>query len=170
MTRTRCDEYVTSGPGLSPGRFQLAVAKHQFPRAISCRALCGRGQALKKCHECGSLGWTQVVSIGRHIAAALDHLPDELVVRQSHRDAIQGWSPLSARVAEGVAVAELLYLKHERTLPLERRRAMYVSIRYWIAAPGVHVWTPRRELGETSKCSEGDRDHEHGDNCNGSAL
>src|SRR5882724_5132653 len=69
-----------------------------------------------------------------------------------------------------MAVAALLYLKHERTLPLERSRAMYVLVGHWIAAPGVHVRTPRCELGEASKRAERDRDHEHRDYCNRTAL
>src|SRR4029077_15173870 len=47
---------------------------------------------------------------------------------------------------------------------------MYVLIRYGIAAPGVHVRTPRCELGKMSKSAERDRDHEYGDDCNRSAL
>src|SRR5258708_33291088 len=92
-------------------------------------------ESFKERDERRGLGRAQVVSIGRHIAAALDHLPDELVGRKPHRDAIQGWSPLSARIAEGVAVAALLYLKHQRTLPLERGRALYVFVRHRLAGP-----------------------------------
>src|SRR4051812_8256985 len=152
----------------SPLRF--AMANHRFPRAISCRALCGRMQGFKERHERRGLCWTQIVSVGRHIAAALDHLPDELVSRKSHGNTIESRSPLSPGISEGMAVSALLGLKHERTLPLERGCAMYVSVGHWIAAPGVHVRTPRRELGQTSKRAERDRDHEHGDDCNRSAL
>ena len=53
-----------------------------------------------------------------HVAAALDNLPDELVVRESHRDAVQSWPPLSASVAKRVTVATLLHLKHQGALPL----------------------------------------------------
>ena len=155
--------------GLSRG-LRFAFAEHKVPCRITRRALCGRMEGFKERHERRSLSRTQIVSVGRHIAAALDHLPDELVTRKSHGDAIQGWSSLSAGIAEGMAVAALLDLKHQRTLALERGCAMYVSVGHWIAAPGVHVRTPRCELGEAGKRAERDRDHEHGDNCNGSAL
>jgi hypothetical protein len=57
-------------------------------------------EGFKERHERGSLCRTQIVSIGRHIAAALDHLPDELVTRKSHGDTIQSWPPLSAGIAD----------------------------------------------------------------------
>src|SRR6266436_5170429 len=127
-------------------------------------------EGFKESHERRGLSRTQIVSVGRHITTALDHLPDELVTRKSHGNTIQGWSPLSPGIAEGMAVSALLGLKHERTPPLERGCAMYVSVGHWIAAPGVHVRTPGCELGQTSKRAERDRDHEHGDHCNRSAL
>src|SRR4029077_14686112 len=96
--------------------------------------------------------------ICRHVAAALNHLPNELVLCQPHGDAVQGWSPLSACVAKRVAVGALLELTHERTLALKCGRAMNVAVGDWIAAPRAHMRTPGRELGQTSKRAEGDRD------------
>src|SRR5258708_11317337 len=115
-------------------------------------------EGFKERHERRGLSRTQVVSVGRHIADALDHLPDELVTRKSHGDGIQSWSSLSTRIGEGMAVAALLDLKHKCTLPLERGGSMYVAIGHWIAAPGVHVRTPGCELGHASKGAERDRD------------
>jgi hypothetical protein len=161
---------IIGGLWLSPGRLQLAVAKYQFPCRITSRTLCCWVQGLEESYERRSLCRTQVVPIGRHVAAALNHLPNELVLRQPHGNAVQGWSPLSTRVAERVAVAALLDLKHERTLPLKRGRAVNVAVGYWIAAPGVHVRTPGRELGHASKGAERDRDHQHGNNRNRTAL
>jgi hypothetical protein len=57
-------------------------------------------EGFKERHERRGLSRTQIVSIGRHIAAALDHLPDELVTRKSHGDTIQSGPPLSAGVAD----------------------------------------------------------------------
>src|SRR5258708_26068695 len=127
-------------------------------------------EGFKESHKRRSLRGTQILSVGRHIAAALDHLPDELVTRKSHGDTIQSRPPLSAGIADRMAIATLLDLKYKRTLPLERRRTMYVSVGHWIAAPRVHPRAPGRELGHASESAERDGDHQHGDNRNRAAL
>src|ERR1700691_5768344 len=157
---------IIGGLWLSPGRLELAVAKYQFPCCITSRTLCCWVQGLKESYERRSLCRTQVVPIRRHVAAALNHLPNELVLREPHGNAIQGRAPLSAHVAKRVAVAALLDLKHQRTLALKRSRAMNVALGYWISAPGVHVRTPRRELGHSSERAKRDRDHKHSNNRN----
>src|SRR5580700_1193148 len=111
---------------------------HQFPCGIASRTLCCRVQGLEESYERCSLRRAQVVPVGWHIAAALNHLPNELVLRQPHRNAVQSRPPLSATVAKRVAVAALLDLKHQRALALKRGRAMSVTIGYGISAPGVH--------------------------------
>src|ERR1700678_2506014 len=158
---------IIGGLWVGPGRLQLAVAKHQFTRRVARRALGCWMQGLEKSYERRSLCGTQVVPIGRHVAAALNHLANELILRQANGNAVQGWPPLSTRVAERVAVAALLDLKHERTLPLKRSRPVNVAGGYWIATPCVHVRTPRRELGHASKCAESDRDQQYGNYRNG---
>jgi len=57
-------------------------------------------ESFKERHERRGLSRTQVVSVGRHVATALDHLPDELVTRKSHGDTIQSWTSLSAGIAD----------------------------------------------------------------------
>src|SRR5580698_3525357 len=155
---------------LSPGRLRLAVAKYQLPCRIASWTLCCWVQGLEESYERRSLCRAQVVPIGRHVAAALNHLANELVLRQPHGNAVQGWPPLSTHVAERMAIAALLDLKHERTLPLKCGRAMNVPVGYWIAAPGVHVRTPRRELGHASKGAESDCDHQYGHDRNRPTL
>src|SRR5580704_4529693 len=161
---------IIGGLRLSPGRLQLTVAKYQVPCRITSRTLCCWVQGREKSYECRGLCRTQVVPIGRHIPAALNHLPNELVLWQPHGNAVQGWPSLSTHVAKRVTVAALLDLEHERTLPLKCSRAMNVPVGYWIAAPSVHVRTPGRELGQASKCAESDRDQQHGYNRNRTPL
>src|SRR5262245_20049003 len=105
-------------------------------------------QGLEKRYERCCLRWIQIFPVCRHIPASLDHLPDELVLRKPYSNAVQSWTSLPARAREGMAVAALFDLKDERALPFKRRRAVQKSHRHWIAAPGVHVWTPGGELGE----------------------
>jgi hypothetical protein len=73
---------------LSPGLLRLVVGKYQFPCRIASRTLSYWMQGLKESHERGSLCRTQVVAISRHVAAALNYLPNELVLRQPHGNAI----------------------------------------------------------------------------------
>src|SRR5579863_8282978 len=158
------------GLWLSSERLRLAIAKHQFPCRITSRTLRCWVQGLKESYERRSLCRTQVVPIGGHIPAALNHLPNELVLREADRNAVQSWPSLSTCVAKRVAVAALLDLKHERTLALERSRSVNVAVGYGIAAPGVHVRTPGRELGHASKGAERDRDHQYCNNRNRTTL
>lgn len=51
--------------------------------------LIGGMQRIEERDECRHLRWVQVLAVSRHVAAALHHLADELVVRHAHRDAIQ---------------------------------------------------------------------------------
>ena len=75
-------------------------------------------ECLQERHECSRLRRTQVFPVGWHVAAALDHLADELILRELYSDSIQIWATLSAGVAERMAVVALLRLKNECPLPL----------------------------------------------------
>ena len=77
-------------------------------------------------------------------------------------DAVERGPALSPALTERVAVAALLRLKHERALPLERGRPAQHRLGNGIAAPGVHVRTPRRELGEARERPERDGDQQDG--------
>src|SRR6516162_4314446 len=53
-------------------------------RRVPRRLLPDGMQRLEKCHERRGLRRAEIFSVGRHVSAPLDHLPDELVLRQSH--------------------------------------------------------------------------------------
>ena len=139
-------------------------------RGISGRALSGGMQGLKERYQRRSLRRTQVIPISRHVAAAFDDLPNELILRESHCNAVERRTSLSTDVADRVAIAALLDLKHERALPLECGCAMNVAVGYWIATPGIHMRTPGRELGHASERAERDRDQQHGNDRNRPSL
>src|SRR5438105_1516168 len=147
-------------------QFLWSVPEHYLARSIARRSLSRRVQRLEKCDECGRLRWTQVFSIRRHVAASLNHLPDELVLREPHRNAVQGGASFPAGPSKGMAVAALFDLKNESALPLKRSCAMEHSLRHWITAPGAHVRARGCELSETGKGPEHDRDQQHGQNRN----
>ena len=91
-------------------------------RAASARRrLIWRMQRLEEGDERRRLGGTQVLAVGRHVAAALDDLADELILRQAHGHVVERGPRSPPAVAERMAVAALLGLEHERALPLERR-------------------------------------------------
>src|SRR5579862_9096627 len=104
---------------LIPCSSRLTFANHQLPRSVACRVLCGGVQSLKKCHERRGLCRAQIVPVCGHVAASLNHLANELVLRKARGDAIESRSSFSARVTKRVAVAALLHLKYQSTLPLE---------------------------------------------------
>src|SRR5262252_8423752 len=123
-----------------------ALPENYRARGIARGSLSRRMQRLEKCDECGRLRRTQIFSISRHVPASLKYLPDELVVRHSHGNAVQGRASVSAGPSKGMAVATLFELKNERALPLKRSRVKDHLLRHWITAPGFHVRAPRREL------------------------
>src|SRR5262245_23790795 len=160
----RCPIVVRQG--LFPSVAAALLAQF-LARSIARGSLSRRMQRLEKCDECGRLRWTQVFSIGRHVAASLNYLPDELVVCEPHRDVIQCRASLPTGPSKGMAVAALFELKNQRALPLQRGRVKEHSLRHWITAPCDHVRAPRRELSHTRKRSEHNRDQQHGQNRNG---
>src|SRR5713101_7097677 len=87
--------------------FFLGVTEHHIARRIARGSLPGRMQGLEKCDERSGLCRTQVLPIRRHVATSLDHLADELVLREPHRHTIQRWASLPAQLPKGMAVAAL---------------------------------------------------------------
>src|SRR5581483_278558 len=121
-------------------------------------------------HERCSLRWRQVLAVRRHVAASLNHLPDELVLRQPHSHRVQSRTAFSAILAEGMAVAALLNLEDQRALPFDRAGVFQKLIRDRGAAPGVHLRTPGGILGEMRKSSKRDRKQQNGQDSNGPPL
>src|SRR6266852_8684551 len=133
--------------------FFLAVAEHDFACRFPCGSLAQGMQGLEKGDQCGGFRWTQVFSVGGHVAASLDHLADELVLREPHGNAVQSRTSFSATISKRMAVAALLRLKYERALPLKRGCAMQKFPRHGITSPPVHVRTPGSDAGKMRECS-----------------
>src|SRR5216683_1332019 len=53
-----------------------------------------------------------------------------------------------------MAVAALLGLQDKCALPLKRSRAVEKLLRHGVAAPRIHVRTPRRIASEVGECSQ----------------
>src|SRR5439155_10068140 len=160
------ERLLSSSAKAFPRQFLWSLLDHYLARSIARRSLSRRVQRLEKCDECGRLRWTQVFPIRRHVAASLNHLPDELVLREPHRNAVQGRASFPAGPSKGMAVAALFDLKNESALPLERSCALEHPLRHGITAPSVHVRAPRCELREMGKGPERDRDQQHRQNRN----
>jgi hypothetical protein len=101
-----------------------ALAKHGIARGIAGGSLAGGMQGFEKRDKRSGLRRTQILAVGRHIAASLDYLPNQLVLSQSHRDTIEHGPSLATQVSKRMAIAALFGLEDERTLPLEGRRAV----------------------------------------------
>jgi len=74
--------------GMKPLGLGAALAKHGIARGIAGGSLAGGMQGFEKRDKCSGFRGTQVFSVGRHVAAALDHLADELVLGQAHSNTI----------------------------------------------------------------------------------
>src|ERR1700758_1547745 len=113
-------------------------------------------QGLEKCDQRGGLRGAQILAVRRHVATALNHLADELVLRQPHRNTVECRTALPTALSEGMAVAALFDLKHERALPFQGGRSVQELRRHGSAAPGIHLWTPRRIPRKMRKGPESD--------------
>ena len=82
-------------------------------------------ERFEKCDERCGLRRIQILSIGRHIAPALQHLADELIRRQPDGNRIESRAALASDIADRVAIVALLRLKYERSLDLERRATVH---------------------------------------------
>ncbi len=81
-------------------------------------------QRLEERDQRRHLRGAQVLAVGGHVAAALQHLADQLIARQPRRDVVERRAAQAALAAERVAVAALLALQDERALQLERRATL----------------------------------------------
>src|SRR5712692_8909373 len=109
-----------------------ALSKHEIARGFAGGGLAYRMESLEKRDQCRGFRWAQVFSVSRHVAASLDHLADELVLREPHGNVVERRPPLSAEFTERMAIAALLHLKDESPLPLKRGGAMEKSFRHRI--------------------------------------
>src|SRR5207245_11573298 len=94
-------------------------------------------QRLEKPDQRVHFGRREVLAVGGHVAAALQHLPDQLIAREPRRNAIERGTARPAFTAQAVAVPALFVLHHERALQLERRPALHISNRRGERGPGV---------------------------------
>jgi len=118
----------------------------------------------------GGLRGTEIFSVGRHVAAALDDLASKLVLRKEDGDLIEGGTPLAAFVTESMAVVALLELKDERALTHERRAILQEHGGNGIAAPGVHDGTPGSVTSKIGESAENDGDEKNGENGDGTTA
>src|SRR5258708_35462785 len=103
-------------------------------------------EGFEELNKCRSLGWAQVLAIRWHVAAALEDLPDKLILRETRRDKIQSRTTLSANACNRVAVTALLRLKDDSALPLERTEIVRIMDgNRGTAAPCIHLRAPGSE-------------------------
>src|SRR5438309_1408397 len=126
-------------------------------------------QCVEERHERSRFCGTQVFSVSRHIAAALYHLPDQLIMRESHGDCIERRSALPTLTVERVAVVTLLGLKDQRALAFQSRVLHQVFRWNGFTAPCVHHWTPGRVASELRERSDRDSRQHNDKNRHGAA-
>ena len=97
---------------------------------------------MKERHHGGCLRRAQILSVGWHIAAALDNLSHELIPGEAKRHLVEGRSALASLAVERMAVAALLLLEHDGASPLQRGTPVEILSRDGHAAPRVHHRAP----------------------------
>src|SRR3954469_14713761 len=111
----------------------------------------GRSQRVHEGDQRVDLRWAQVLTIRWHVSAALNYLPNELIVRQSSGHCVECRTTLAAFAIEAVTISALLALNKQRALEFQTRTALNVFDGRWCTAPRLHVWRPRRERPKISE-------------------
>src|SRR6476660_4480614 len=99
-------------------------------------------QRVKERHDGGCLRRVQILSVGWHVASALDHLSHELIPGETKRHLVERRPALAALAVERMAVAALLLLEHDGASPLQRGTPVEILSGDWHAAPRVHHRAP----------------------------
>src|SRR5690348_14342986 len=99
--------------------FGLFVTEDDVTGGVTCWSLSSGMQSFEKGDQCSGFRWTQILSIGGHVSASLDHLSNQLILREPYGNTVERRTSLSAEFTERMAIAALLHLKDERALPLE---------------------------------------------------
>src|SRR5438445_8055229 len=108
-------------------------------------------ERLEKRHEGSRLRGIQILSVSRHIATTLEHLPDELISRQFNGDRIERRPPISPALIERMAVAALFRLEDQGSLALQCGTSIQESGGNRSAAPRIHDRAPRRMAGQVGE-------------------
>src|ERR1700683_5242280 len=125
-------------------------------RGVACRRLSCRMQRLKERDQSRRLRGAPILPVRGHVATALDHLPNQLILCQPNGHGIESRSALSALIVERVAVVTLLHLENEGALALERGAVVQKLGRNRNSTPCVHHRAPRCISSETRKRSQRD--------------
>src|ERR1700759_251273 len=100
------------------GRLRIFALRDAAGSVASGR-LTGGMQRAEKGYERGGFRRTEIFAVGRHIAAALNYLTNELVLGQAHSNAIEGGTALSTEPIQSVAIVTLLSLENGAALHFE---------------------------------------------------
>src|SRR6185437_1116953 len=115
-------------------------------------------QRVEECDEGGDFGWRESGAVGGHVAATLNHLADDLIFGETHRDAIESGAALATEPAERVAIVALLHFEDERTLAFERGGGVNETVGNFVSGPRSHVRAPGSVSAEVRERREADSD------------
>jgi hypothetical protein len=108
-------------------------------------------QRFEKSNQRRRLRRIQILSIRRHISAALQNLTHQLVPRQSNGHSVESGPTLATYVAKRMAVVALFRLKDKRSLDLERRASRNEFPGNRSSGGGIHNRTPWCMVGQIGK-------------------
>ena len=86
-----------------------------------------RMQSFEEADQRGDFRRRKILPVSRHISAALQHLPHQLIVGQPGRDSIERRTALATHSAEHMAIAALLVLENNLALPPQWRGVVHIA-------------------------------------------
>ena len=123
-------------------------------------------QSFEEADQRGDFRRGKILPVSRHISAALQHLPHQLVVGQPGRDSIERRTALATHASEHMAIAALLVLEDNLSLSPQGCGIVHIALRYGVAAPRLHLRTPGcvgSQVLANRKGYRQERDREHSD-------
>src|SRR5579862_6060695 len=125
---------------------------------------------IQKCDERSDLGRRKRSAIGRHVAATLNYLADDLIFGEMHGNAVERGTALAPESAERVTIVALLGLENERALAFERSITVDEAIGNFVGGPRGHVRTPGCIGAEMRERSQADGDNHQRKDANRTAI
>src|SRR6266446_2162355 len=93
--------------------FGLFVTEDNVASGFARGILSWGVERCEKCDQGRGLRRAQILAVRRHVAASLDHLSNQLILREPHGNAVERGPSLATQVSKGMAIAALFGLKNK---------------------------------------------------------
>src|SRR5262245_16035370 len=103
-----------------------APSEIEFLGHVASGSLSGRMQPCEESYQGRSFRRAQILPVGRHVTATLDHLANELILGKTKSNTVEGRPALATNAVQRMAVAALFCLKNNSAPAFESRASLQI--------------------------------------------